>query len=348
MKIFDKTKIIVIVILVLIMGIWFIFKRSHHAIMPAQDSVMVEVRKVKQGNIPIEIQAVGALTAARNVQLTPEVAGMVSKILVSDGTYVKKGTPIIQLDDTVNRAKLDSAKANLVFSESNYKRMLLLGKKGAISQQAIDQALADLKGKKAIADEAHVLVSKMLLTAPFDGVLGKTKVNPGEYVGIAQPLVSLTDTQHLRVEFNVSEKYLSLIKVGQEVTITTSAYAGKEFHGKVAYIAPTINTEDRTIAVYAEIPNEDRKLAAGLFVNVTQALGFENNAILIPAVSLVATIDGQQVFKVVNGKAVAVPVKIGQRTSDQVQILQGLVLDDTVVTSGQHKIKDGMPVKLNT
>ena len=226
--------------------------------------------------------------------------------------------------------------------------MVALGKKGAISRQAIDQALADLKEKKSIEKEARTLAEKMLITAPFDGVLGKVRVNPGEHVAIGQQLASLTDTQNLRVEFNISEKHLRNLKVGQQVTLKTTAYPEKEFYGKVSYIAPTINTEDRTISIYADVPNQDGQLTAGLFVNVTHLLGNQANALLIPAVSLVATIDGQQVYKIVSDKAVAVSVKIGQRTTDQVQVIEGLLLGDVVVTSGQHKLKDGSLVKLKS
>lgn len=348
-KLFRSKKMIIGLIVVLLIVGWFIHKRQHpSAQLPMQDSVLVEAKKVSQGHISIEAKTVGTLVASKSIQVTPEVAGKVSSILVHDGELVKQGTPLIQLDDQVYKAKAESAKGNLTYISTNYKRMVLLDKikKGVISQQDIDKAFADLKEKKALVEETSVLAQKMLLVAPFEGRLGKIKINPGEFVNVAQPLVSLTDIHHLRVEFAISEKYLRFIKQGQQVILTTTAFPGKQFYGKIGFISPTINTEDRTVALYADVPNEDDRLTAGLFMNVTHLLGQEDNALLIPAVSLVATIDGQQVYKVVNGKAVAQPIKIGQRTTDQVQILEGLTLNDTVVTSGQQKIKDGMPVKI--
>lgn len=306
---------------------------------------MVEVQPVREGSIDIQAKSVGSLVAAKSVQIIPEVQGKVARILAVDGAFVKQDTPLIQLDDTVIKAKAASAKANLIYSESNYKRMLLLGKKGAVTQQAIDQALADLEEKKSAAKETSVLVDKMLLKAPFDGMLGKIKVNLGEYISVGQPVVALTDTKNLRVEYTVSEKFFGLIKQGQQVNLTTTAFPGKQFYGKVAFISPTINTQDRTISIYADVPNQDGQLMPGLFVNVVHLLGTETKVLLIPSVSLVATIDGQQVYKVVNNKAVSVPVQIGQRTENQVQITEGLNLQDIVVVSGQQKIKDGTEVK---
>ncbi len=341
-----KSKIISIILLGIVLATaWYMVKYRHAKAGPVQDSVVVEIDKVKLGNIPIEAQSVGTLVASQSIQISPEVAGQVARILVNDGAFVKKGTPLIQIEDTVKKVKAESAKANFHYSQTNYNRLVILGKKGVISQQAIDQALADLKEKKALAEENRVLAEKMLLVAPFDGTLGKVKTNPGEFVAVGQQIATLTDIKNLRVEYNISEKYLAHIKKGQLVTLTTTAYPGKEFFGHVAYVAPTINTEDRTISLYADVPNASGMLTAGLFVNVKHVLGKDSNVLMIPAVSLVATIDGQQVFKVIQGKAVAVPVKIGQRTIDQVQITQGLSLNDVVVTSGQHKIKDGTPVK---
>lgn len=311
-----------------------------------QEAVVVEAANVTVGEIPIVAKAVGTLSAAKSVQITPEFAGQVAKILFHDGTFVRQGTPLIQLDDKVSRAKAESTKAALYYSEINYKRMLLLGKQGAISQQAIDAAAADLKQKLADDRENQVGLEKMRLVAPFDGTLSKSNVSPGDYVAIGQALVTLTDIQHLRVEYSVSEKFLPQLKLGQEVRITTSTYPGKEFIGKVSYISPTINTENRTISLYAEIPNNDFLLTAGLFVNVIQNLGIQMHAILVAPECLVPTIDGQKIFKVVDGKALSVPVTIGQRTNESVQVLEGILKSDIVITAGQEKLKDGMPVKV--
>ncbi len=308
------------------------------------DAIVVEMKAVVQGSIPIVAETVGTLVANKHVQLISESAGQVKKIFVRDGQAVAEGQAILQLDDTVYRAKADSAKANLVFSEANYNRMVILSKKGAVSLQILDQALANLKEKRAIEKESRTLAEKMLIKAPFNGVLGKIKVTEGEHVNVGQSLTFLTDTKNLRVEFNISDKYLAKLKVGQQVTLKTSAYPKQAFYGKVSFIAPTINSEDHTISIAADVPNQDSALTAGLFVNVTHLLGEANQVLLIPSVSILATIDGQQVYKVVNGKAVPVPVVVGQRTLDQVEIMEGLKLNDIVVVAGQHKLREGVTV----
>jgi membrane fusion protein (multidrug efflux system) len=188
----------------------------------------------------------------------------------------------------------------------------------------------------------------MSLEAPFTGVVGKGKAGTGDYVNVGQNLVTLTDTQHLRIEYSVPEKYVSGLKLGTVVKVTTAAYPGKIFTGKLAFIAPTITAENRSIALYADISNDDHALKPGMFVDVTQSLGVTEHAMMVPARTLVPILDGQQIYKVISGKVVATTVTIGSRVGDNVQILQGLSPGDEIITDGQIKVKNGMPVKIKS
>lgn len=323
---------------------WYL--RHHFAMSGAEIPVAtVSAMTVQETSVPVDIQVIGSLSAER-VDITPEIAGHVNQILVQDGGQVKKNQAIIQLDDAIYKAKLASTKAQLVYSENNYKRMVLLGKQGAIAKQAIDAADADLKQRRAEAVENEVMVKKMQLDAPFDGVIGKVKVSPGDYVTVGQSLVTLTDINHLHVEYSVPEMYLPQVKIGQEVTIITQTYQGKTFTGKVAFISPEVNAVSRSIQLYAEIPNDDHALAPGMFVTIKQALGEEAHALMIPARSAMAAMGGQQVYKVVEGKAVPVTVKLGMRKQDLVEVTEGLAVGDVIVTDGQIKLRSGSPVKL--
>ena len=340
-----KKKIYLVALIMLTIPVWYAVKHYFHSTTAEMDAVWVQASKVREEKLPVEMHAIGTLIA-RSIEITSEMAGHVEKIYFQDGAAVSKDTPLIQLDDAIYKAKYESAKAKLAFSETNFRRMIFLGKKGAIAKQAIDQAESDLKERRAEARENEVMLNKMLLTAAFDGRVGKSKVNPGDYVTVGQSMVTLTDTKHLRIDYNVPERYMPLLKLGQAVSITTAAYPGKTFYGKVAFISPTINADNRSVSLYAEIPNEDNKLAPGMFVNVTHSLGTEERALMIPARSLVPVMDGEQVYKVVDNKAYAVTVVIGRRTEKNVQALQGLSVGDRVITDGQLKIKNGVPVKV--
>lgn len=327
---------------------FYLHQHKNHTLPSVAQQTMaaaVDVVPVKVGALPREVHAIGTLVAAKQMQIIPEVNGQVLHIFFQDGVFVKEGTPLIQLDDAVNKAKLASVKANLAYSQADYQRKVILKQRGAISGQAVDQAKAELQEKKAAAEEAAIMVNKMRLVAPFDGVLGKANINVGDYVTAGQNLVSLTDVKHLRAEYVVSEKYYSQLKLGQRITITTTAYPNQEFGGTLTYISPTINTADRTIGLYADLANENQLLTAGLFVNVTHRLGLQTGILMVPAASLVPTIDGQHVFKIVDNKAISVPVKVGHWVKDAVEIVSGLDKQDQIVVAGQQKLKTGMMVR---
>lgn len=336
-------KIAIIFSIVLVAAV-FIYKKFQTPVMPIEkEGVFVEVKKVREETLQQELHAMGTVTA-KTVEITPEQTGHVEKIFFQDGQFVKKGEPLIQLDNAIFKAKLESSKAQLAFSENNFKRMKLLGKQGAIAQQAIDQADADLKEKKAAAKESEVIFKKMLLVAPFDGMVGKSKVNVGDYVTVGQSLVAVTDTKHLRIEYTIPEIYLSALKLGQSIRIKVAAQPSKIVTATISFISPTINTENRSVALYAEIENENNRLASGMLVDITQVLGQSTLALMIPSRSLVASMDGDQVYKVLNGKAYATRVVTGKRSNENIEIIQGLASNDEVITDGQMKVKNGVAV----
>jgi membrane fusion protein (multidrug efflux system) len=342
-----KKKMLVGTILMATLVISGIYKFSHRANMTDHNTVMVKASSVQETDLPQEIHVIGTLSA-KSVVITPEIAGHVNTVLFKDGAAVTHGTVLVQLDDAVFKARYESSKAKLHYSENNFQRMALLGKKGVVAQQAIDKAESDLKERKAEVDENAVMVSKMKLIAPFDGVVGNSHVNPGDYVTVGQNIVMLTDTQHLRIEYNVPEKFLPHLKLGQEITITAAAYPGKIFTGTLTFISPTINADNRSLALYADIDNTENQLAAGMFVEASQSIGSTEHALVVPARSLVPVLDGAQVFKVVEGKAYSVNVIIGQRTAENVQVVQGLTKNDVVITDGQMKVKNGMTVEIQS
>jgi len=313
---------------------------------PENEGVWVETAQAKRGNIPVEIHVVGTLMAENQINITAELPGQVAAVLFKDGAAIKKGMPLFQLDDRIPQAQLAAAKADYDFSLLTYQRRAKLGKKGLWPVQEIDQAKADLEEKRALLQEKQATVDKLRLLAPFDGILGKAEASVGHYVTPGQSLVSLTNVRNLRAEFRVSEKYLSSLKLGQKIKITTSAYPDKVFEGEIAYISPTIEARDRTITLYALVPNQKDLLTAGMSVAITQTLGLQNNAVIVPAKSIMATLEGQEIYKIVKNKVYAVPVLLGQRNEDYVEILQGITEKDQIVIAGQHKLHDDMDVRI--
>jgi len=270
----------------------------------------------------------------------------VTGIYFKEGQTVPKGTVVITLDDKNEKATLAKAIAEQNLAQLDYDRIATLYKKGAISLQELDKVTASLAQHKAGTDIARAELDKTQIIAPFDAQLGARKISMGQYVKPGDTLVSAVNRQSLKVEFSVPERYLAKLKVGLPVNLTSVAFSGRQFPGVVDYVSPSINPGTRTVELEATVDNSDRSLSPGLSVQVNLQLGTEENALSIPEESLVATVEGQNVFIVQDGKAVSTAVELGTRANGMVSIIKGLKAGDVVVTQGQQKLRDGAPVSI--
>lgn len=307
-------------------------------------AITVETARVTQRILADEFETIGSLASTDSIDISSELAGQIAAIFFRPGAYVKKGTLLIQLDDTVLKSELASANANLALSETSYERTNELAKRKITSEQALDQALANLREKQNTVKAKQAQLEKLSLRAPFSGTLGSRQVSVGQYVKVGQPLVRLIANQKLRVEYTLPERYLPRLQEGQQVTVLSDAYPNKTYKGTVNYIDPAVDKETRTIAVEALIDNPDNLLSAGLFVRVNHEFGEKTKRLLVPEESLIPTINGQKIFVVRNDKAIAVRVKTGAHHEAMTEINSGLKADDIVIVRGQHKLREGSRV----
>ncbi len=194
---------------------------------------------------------------------------------------------------------------------------------------------------KAAVELARVQLEKMRIVAPFAGIVGLRHVSVGEYLTAGQALVNLEAIDPVKADFRVPEKFLPAIRTGQGISIRLDAFPGETFKGEVYAIDPRIDVSGRSLLVRAKVPNPDRRLRPGLFARVTVLLQLKQDALTIPEQAIVPQGDSQFVFKIVDGKVTLTKVKIGMRRSGRVEILDGLSVDDEVVTAGQLKLRDG-------
>jgi len=314
---------------------------------PELPQTWVSVAEVKESALPLEISVIGSIEA-KTIQISPERAGHIDAFYFRDGQSVTKGQKLVHLEDGAYKAKYAASLADYRYRISNFNRMKLLSNKGLMSSDAMDQADAVLKQRKAEMQTNEDAYKKMTLYAPFDGVLSKAKMHSGDYVNVGSSIVSLTDNKHLRVVYAVPEDYVAQLELGQQVRVKSKAFANTVFKAKISYISPTVSVENRSIQLYATIEDAGNQLKPGMFVNVVQVLGEDKQAILVPGKALVPVLGGEQIFKVVNDKVYAVSVSLGQRKRDEVQILNGIKAGDKIVTDGQLKLHNGMSVKIKS
>ena len=306
--------------------------------------VVVEASRVAIVKLPQSLNAVGSLRSDETVVVRPEVAGRIANIGFREGERVTEGQVLIRLDDSVQKADLDRAKANLLLSRTKHERAIDLRNKGFVSTQALDELENSMRVAEADAELMTARVNKMTLRAPFAGTVGLRQASVGDYVKEGQDIVNLESLDPLKVDFRLPELALSQLQNGQTLQIALDALPDRAYDGKVYAINPLIDANGRSIVIRAQVPNRDGKLRPGMFARVRLFTSDNRDSVVIPEEALFPVGDDKYVYKVVESKAQRQKVEIGQRREGRVEIMNGLARDDVVVTAGVIKLRDGVAV----
>jgi membrane fusion protein, multidrug efflux system len=309
-------------------------------------AVPVEAAEVRVAAVRHEITAVGSLLADESVMLRFEIAGRIRDIGFADGETVEQGRALLALDPAELQAELAESAAAVDLDTLSFDRAKDLLARELASRQQYDEALARLSASRARQAVNEARLAKATLRAPFAGVLGFRLVSPGDYVQPGQDIVTLEAVDPLKVDFRVGEMHAAQIRPGQEVTVRVDAFPDRSFTGQVGAIAPRIEEATRSVLVRALIPNPDHALRPGMFARVRLTLEERPDSLLVPEQALVPARNESFLYRIVDGKAVRTPVRPGLHRGGEVEILEGLSPGDTVVTAGQMKIGDGMPVTI--
>lgn len=316
----------------------------------------VEVTQVKTTRLVDDAQAVGSLKSRQNVVLRPEVAGRIQQIAFADGSRARRGQLLVQLDDTLQKAELSQAQAQLSIARANLKRNEELVTEKFVAQRVLDESRASLQVAEAQVQLAEARLARMRIVAPFDGTLGIRTVNLGEYVKDGADLVNLEDTSSLYVDFRLPERYQPRVKVGQSVQVRFDALPDEKHQAKVQAVDPLVDANGRALLVRALLPvKAQTPLRPGMFARVNVVFGADDAALVLPEEAVVPQGGKQVVYRLTKegeGDATKwisrrVEVTLGTRRAGQVQVLDGLTVGDTVVVAGQQRLqKDGTPVRV--
>jgi len=305
--------------------------------------VRVEVATVQLDSMPRSVTAVGTLRSRDSVVLRSEITGRITEINIEEGGKVKQGQVVLRLDDSVAKAQLQQAEANLALAISQDRRAGELTRQGFISKQARDEAASQLQVQRAAVALAKAHLQKTTIVAPFDGLIGLRNVSVGDYVGPGDALVPIESVDPLQVDFRIPEHYLPLVQPGLKLLLSFDAIPGLVREGVVGAVSPAVDVGGRSLLLRANVANADDLLRPGLFARVE--LRFADDKVLtVPETALVPSGEDRFVYRVVGDKVERVSVRIGQRRSGRVEIASGLNEGDEVVVAGLQKISDGAAV----
>lgn len=304
-----------------------------------------------------KLEAVGSLRAVQGVDLSAEVAGMVERIYFQQGDSVNSGAPLLQLRANNDLARLKSLTAAAELARITYRRNLAQLNAKAISQQALDSDKANLDAALANVAEQQALVDKKLIRAPFSGQLGIRAVDPGQYLEAGAIITTLQSLEPVFVDFFLPQQALSRLEIGQTIAVKTDTYPTEEFTGAITVINPKVDMNTRNVQVRATLKNPGHKLLPGMYVTVNVATGAAQQHITLPRTAITFNPYGSTAFRVENSglddkgqpKLVARQIFVitGATRGDQIAIVKGINKGDTVVTSGQIKLRNGTPVRVD-
>jgi membrane fusion protein (multidrug efflux system) len=316
-----------------------------------------------------QLSSIGTLISSHGVDVTSQVAGIVTEVYAASGSDVEQGAPLVQLDVAVEDADLASAKAVLAEAEVAFKRQVDLIEKRVTSEANLDTARSKRDTAQAAVAKIEAVIAQKTIKAPVTGRLGIRKVERGQYVSPGMTLVTLQALDPIRADFPMPEQAIGKLRVGQQIEIAVDAYPGKLFKGTVESLDARVAQDTRTLLVRGSLPNPQRKLLPGMFANITVLVGDARPVVTVPRTAVTYSLYGDSLYVVkpldqpadaAAGRATATAkdgarelvaerrfVKTGQARDDRVAITSGVAAGDEVVTTGQLKLNPGAAIRVD-
>lgn len=311
----------------------------------AANRLMVSAILVQPRLLENKIYTTATLLANEEVELRPETSGRITGVFFNEGGQVKKGQLLLKIDDSELQAQLKRKELEEKLASDEESRKRSLFEIQGISQEEYDRAVNALKMVQAEKEVIESQLAKTEIVAPFDGIIGLRHISEGSYVSANVLAATMQDIDPMKVEFSIPEKYARQIGNGSLIKVTVGN-SQKEYSGRVYAVESKIDLGTRTIKARATIPNSNGELIPGSFAKVEVTLEQIPNAIVIPAEAVIPELNGEKVFLYESGKVRSVPVKTGMRSEGDVQIIEGLQPQDTLIVTGLLQLADGRPVEL--
>jgi membrane fusion protein (multidrug efflux system) len=305
----------------------------------------VEVAVAQQDTVIDAIRTTGEIEAVQSVELRPEVEGRIVDILTREGAVVGRGTPLFKIDDAELNAQVAQLEAELDLTNQALSRTRELLARDASSQADLEEAEANQRSTRAQLALQQVRLERTIVRAPFSGVVGERFVSIGDYVTSGTPLTTLQTVDPQRASFRVPERHASRLAVGQRVTFSVAAVPDREFIGEVDFVDPRVQLPGRMITVKASVPNDERLLRPGMFIETSLATEVRPDAVVVPEDALLPLQGSNYMWTVTEeGTASRKEVSIGVRRPGFIEVRSGIDPGTQVVVGGLERLSERAPV----
>ena len=291
------------------------------------------------------IEVPGSIVAFEVAEIHPEVSGRIVQLNVGEGKYVGRGTLLAKLYDGDLRAQLNKLQIQLALAQKTEERQAQLLKIQGISQQDYDISLLQVNSLRADIGILQTSIQKTEIRAPFSGKLGLKNISIGTYVSPASVIAIINQTDQLKLDFTIPEKYIEQVKPGQQVTFSYEG-SDKQLAAKIIATESNITETTRSLTVRALVVGKDAGILPGSFAKVQLSFDPDPNAILIPTQAVLPQARGKKVILYKSGVAIFADVTTGIRDSARVQILDGIKAGDTVVVTGLLSVRPEAKIQI--
>jgi membrane fusion protein, multidrug efflux system len=306
----------------------------------------IEGMVIKPQAIEDELKISGSLLPFEETELHPEIAGRVVHLYIAEGRYVPHGALLVKLFDGDLQAQLKKLQVQLQIAKKTFERQNELLKIQGISQQEVDLTGLQVSNIQADINIIKTSIAKTEIRAPYSGRLGLKNISPGAYITPQTNIASISQTSQLKLAFSVPEKYSAQLAPGQIVRFTVEG-SSKNYLATLTATQSSIEESSRSLKVRAVVKDADKYLTPGAFAKVAMILDKNNAAIMIPTDAVIPQARNKIVVVYKNGKAKFQQVTTGIRDSGSIQVVGGLNMGDTIITTGLLFIRPESAVTLS-
>lgn len=320
----------------------------------------VKVAKVTRVDIAPQVQLIGTAKPKLTSVVASDIEGLVQEFNVNEGDFVKKGSVLARLEDSLLRIELKGAKANKADTEAQLRRARadlkrsseLLATETIADKQYTDD-LAEVQSLEAQVNslEAEIehkqdSIAKKVIRAPFSGFVVEEHIQVGQWVEKGGPIVTLADLSIMEIVVDVPERYVPKLVLGGSSRVQVDALNPERFKGRIAAIIPVGDSASRTFPVKVAVENIDNLIKGGMLCRVSLAIGKPNSVLAVPKDAVVNIGQKHLVYVVREGAAQPLAVQLGNASDSMIEVKGPLEADMQVVTRGNERLQPGQPVQI--
>lgn len=306
----------------------------------------VETAAAEVGEISAFFSGTATLTADEETDVVAKSGGIVSRILVEEGDYVRADQVLAQLDDERLALEVARAETDLLRLERERDRNEELFSRQLISAEEIERSRSAYDSQKAAYDLAKLALEHTTVRSPISGVVSSRMIKVGNMVQTFAPTFRVTSFSPLLAEMHVPERELNKLRVGQEAAVRVDALAEETFTGRILRISPIVDASTGTFKVTVEVRDRSRSLKPGMFGRIGIVYDTHAEATLVPKQAVLSQDDESAVFIVRGDTAYRQLVVRGFENQNYVEVLSGLQPGDEVITTGQTNLRDSSRVEV--